>query len=119
MKTISLLGSGWLGLALIRFLQRRSFSVKASTRTTNRLNELRDFGAIPYVVDIDNLTGDIEAFLDSDSLIVNITSKNIPSYIELIRHIESSNVRRVLFVSSSSVYQNTNDVVRESEGLEN
>ena len=119
MKTISLLGSGWLGLALTRYFQRQSFSVKASTRTSNRLNQLREIGAIPYLVDIDNLSGDIQALLDCDVLIVNITSKNIPGYIELIRHIEASTVRRVLFVSSSSVYPNTNDIVRESDGVEN
>lgn len=119
MKTISLLGSGWLGLALTRYFQRQSFNVKASTRTSTRLNELKGIGATPYLVDINDLSGDIQVFLDCDVLIVNITSKNIPSYIELIRHIETSAVRRVLFVSSSSVYQNTNDIVRESEELEN
>lgn len=119
MKTISLLGSGWLGLALTRYFQRLSFRVKASTRTSNRLSQLSEIGTIPYLVDIDNLSGDIQAFLDCDVLIVNITSKNIPSYIELIRKIEASTVRRVLFVSSSSVYRNTNDIVRESEGFEN
>jgi nucleoside-diphosphate-sugar epimerase len=119
MKTISLLGSGWLGLALTRYFQRKLFSVKASTRTSNRLTQLRAVGAAPYLVDIDNLSGGIQDFLECDVLIVNITSKNISSYIELIRNIEASTVRRILFVSSSSVYQNTNDVVRESEGLEN
>jgi nucleoside-diphosphate-sugar epimerase len=119
MKTISLLGSGWLGLALTRYFQQQSFRVKASTRASTRFDQLRAFGAIPHLVDIDNLSNDIQTFLDCDVLIVNITSKNIPSYIELIRTLEESAVRRVLFVSSTSVYQNTNDMVTESEGLEN
>jgi nucleoside-diphosphate-sugar epimerase len=119
MKTISLLGSGWLGLALARNFQRKPFSVNASTRTLARLDQLQEVEAIPYLIDIDSLTGNVGAFLDCDVLIVNITSKNILSYIELIRNIEASTVRRVLFVSSSSVYQNTNDLVTESEGLEN
>lgn len=119
MKTISLLGCGWLGMALVSYFQSQSIRVKASTRTSNRLNELREIGSIPYLVDIDNLSSDIQAFLDCDVLIVNITSKNIPSYIDLIHNIEASTVRQVLFVSSSSVYQNTNDIVGESEGFEN
>jgi nucleoside-diphosphate-sugar epimerase len=119
MKTISILGSGWLGLALTRYFERQSFRVQASTRTLNRFSQLREFGANPYLVDIDSLSDDIQAFLDSDVLIVNITSKNIPSYNELIRNIKASTVRKVLFVSSSSVYLNTNGIVKESEGFEN
>ena len=119
MKTISLLGSGWLGLALARNFQRQPFSVNASTRTLTRLGQLQENGATPYLIDIDSLTGNVQVFFDCDVLIVNITSKNILSFIELIRNIEASKVRRVLFVSSSSVYQNTNDLVTESEGLEN
>jgi nucleoside-diphosphate-sugar epimerase len=119
MKTISLLGSGWLGLALNRHFQRQSCQVKASTRTPNRLSQLKEAGTIPYLIDIDNQSGDIQAFLDCDVLIVNITSKNILSYSELIVNIKASTVRRVLFVSSSSVYQNTNDIAKESDGVEN
>jgi nucleoside-diphosphate-sugar epimerase len=119
MKTISLLGSGWLGLALALNFQRQSFSVNASTRTLTRLDQLQENGATPYLIDIDSLTGNVQAFFVCDVLIVNITSKNILSFIELIRNIEASKVRRVLFVSSSSVYQNTNNLVMESEGIEN
>lgn len=119
MKTISLLGSGWLGLALNRHYQRTSVQVKASTRTQNKINQLKKCGTIPYLVDIDDQYVDIHEFLGCDVLIVNITSKNIASYAELIVKIEASKVRHVLFVSSSSVYQNINGVVKESDGVEN
>lgn len=119
MKTISLLGSGWLGLALTNYFQQQSFEVKASTRSSSRMRELKGIGVVPYLIDIDNLSNDIASFLNGDVLIVNITSKNIPRYNELICHIEDSPIRQVLFVSSSSVYKNTNSIVIESEGLEN
>jgi nucleoside-diphosphate-sugar epimerase len=119
MKTISLLGSGWLGLALNRHYQRQSFQVKASTRTQKKINQLKRAGTIPYLLDIDDQSANIQAFLNCDVLIVNITSKNISSYVSLIVNIKTSKVRYVLFVSSISVYQNTNDVVKESDGVEN
>ena len=40
MKTISLLGSGWLGLALNRHYQKQSVQVKTSTRTQKKINQL-------------------------------------------------------------------------------
>jgi nucleoside-diphosphate-sugar epimerase len=119
MKTISLLGSGWLGLALNRHYQKQSVQVKTSTRTQKKINQLKEAGTIPYLVDIEDQSADIQDFLDCDVLIVNITSKNISSYVELIFNMEASKVRHVLFVSSSSVYKNINDVVKESDGVEN
>lgn len=118
MKTISLLGSGWLGLPLAKTLQLRKYQLKASTRSSSRIGELHSIGIEPYLIDIDSLSGDIQSFLDSDILIINITSKNIASYIELINKIKVSSIQKLLFVSSSSVYRNTNQVVSESSGLE-
>lgn len=118
MKNISLLGSGWLGLALAKYFQHSNFLVKASTRSPHRMRELRANGIEPYLIDIEDISNDIEGFLDSDVLIVNITSKNSASYAGLIRIIEKSNIKKLLFVSSSSVYQNASQAVSEAEGME-
>ena len=118
MKTISLLGSGWLGLALAQYFQHKKFQVKASTRSTHRMGELRASGVHPYLIDIKDLSGSIKSFLDCDVLIINITSKNSASFTGLIRSIEASEIRKLLFVSSSSVYLNTNQTVSESSGME-
>ena len=118
MKTISLLGSGWLGFALAKFFQSKGFQVKASTRSTLRMSELLAIGVQPYLIDIENITDEVEGFLQSDVVIVNITSKNRTGFNELIKRIEGSAVRKILFVSSSSVYLNTNQVVSESSGME-
>ena len=71
------------------------------------------------MVDLECQSEDIQEFLDCDVLIVNITSKVILSYAQLIANIEASAIRRVLFVSSTSVYQSTNGLIKESDGLEN
>ena len=58
-------------------------------------------------------------FLSADILIINITCKNIAGFRRLITAIEQSKISKVLFVSSSSVYQNLNREVTEDEGVEN
>jgi nucleoside-diphosphate-sugar epimerase len=52
-------------------------------------------------------------------LIINITSKNIAGFHRLRESINASPVQQVLFISSSSVYQNLSREVTEDEGAEN
>lgn len=94
------------------------YAVKASTRSEGRLPELSSINVQPFVVDIERLSGDIQRFLNANILIVNITSKNFDAFAELIKAIEKSAVEKVLFVSSTSVYKNSNKTVSESDGEE-
>lgn len=118
MKTISILGSGWLGLPLAKHLVRQGYEVKASTRTAERFEAIKACAAKPFVVDIDHLVGDVEIFLQADILIINITSKNTAAFKSLISKIKTSPVKKVIFVSSTSVYKNTNGIVSESDNAE-
>lgn len=68
-------------------------------------------------MDIDQLD-DISEFLNSDILIINITSKNLSGFRDLIKQIEISSIQKVLFISSTSVYQNLNREVSEDEQAE-
>ncbi len=115
---IALLGSGWLGLPLVRHLHQQGHDVAASTRQVRRFPEIEAAGATPFLVDID-CANDRGAFLNCHILIINITCKNIGSFQNLIRQIESSLVKEVLLVSSSSVYQNLQREVSEDEAAEN
>lgn len=117
-KTVSILGSGWLGLPLIKNLVDHGFRVKASTTTANKTSKLAELGVEPYIVDIDAILDNIQSFLDSEILIVNITSKNIAGFQSLVEQIEKSAVQKVLFVSSTSVYDNQNKTVVESSAGE-
>lgn len=116
-NTISILGSGWLGLPLATKLYKQGFDVKASTRHRERFSELETAGTSAFYVDIDQLS-DIREFLDSDILIINITSKNQTGFADLIQKIEKSPIQNVLFISSTSVYQNLNREVSEDEKAE-
>ena len=115
---ISILGSGWLGLPLAELLAGSGFKVKASTRARNRLPLIEAKDVLAFLVDIENVTNRIQDFLESQILIINITSKNIEAFSRLIKEIENSNIEKVLFISSTSVYKNLNRVVIEDEGAE-
>lgn len=71
-----------------------------------------------YQIDIEK-PADFSQFLNADTLIINITNKNKAAFEQLISQIEHSPIKQVLFISSSSVYQNTNDLVREEPQFEN
>lgn len=118
-RSISVLGSGWLGLPLVEHFVQSGYTAKASTRSENRLATIEQSKATAYIVDIENISNDIQNFLDSQILIINITSKNVQSFENLIKEIKLSPIEKVLLVSSTSVYKNLNRVVTEDEGAEN
>ncbi len=57
--------------------------------------------------------------MDSSILVINITSKNLAGFTHLVSQIASSSIEQVLFISSSSVYNNVNGPVSEYNNQEN
>ena len=55
-NTISILGSGWLGLPLATQLYKQGFHVKTSTRHRERFSEISTAGASAFYVDIDQIS---------------------------------------------------------------
>jgi nucleoside-diphosphate-sugar epimerase len=115
LKTISILGSGWLGFPLAQHFLTAGFLVKASTTSVNRIADLKSIGADPFIVDIDSLANNVQNFLQANTLIVNIPSKSISGFRHLADEIEASEIENVLFVSSTSVYQNIKKTITESD----
>ena len=115
---ISILGSGWLGLPLAEHFVQAGYDVKASTRSEDRISVIEACDANGFIVDTENLSDNIQDFLNSNTLIINITSKNVNAFENLIQEIEFSAIDKVLFVSSTSVYKNLNRVVSEDENAE-
>lgn len=113
-----MLGSGWLGEALSHCLASLDYQIKLSTRSIQRFEQLKSKNIHPFIVDIEKPQDYDESFLDIDCLIINITSKNITGFKQLITKIENSAIKKVIFVSSTSVYNNTNDWVKESDNVE-
>ena len=116
MKNVSILGCGWLGKALAISLLEKGYSVKGSTTTSTKLDELSDVGILPFLVDIENLESSSD-FFSSDVLVIAITSKNVEAFRKLIHIVEESTIQKVVFISSTSVYPNLNRVITENDRL--
>jgi nucleoside-diphosphate-sugar epimerase len=128
MTQISVMGCGWLGLALAKSLLQNGFSIHGSTTSVEKLTLLKKSEIQPFliVLESDKLLGDIEAFLqESTTLIIDIPPKlrgnNNEDFIGkiqlLIPYIEKSSIKNVLFISSTSVYGDCNDNVTEETDL--
>jgi nucleoside-diphosphate-sugar epimerase len=124
MKQISILGCGWLGLPLAKYLVQKGNTVKGSTTSSDKLELLKSLGILPFSINItaEEITGSTDDFLEnSEILIINIPPKlraeekeNFVSKIQLlIPYIEKSTISKVIFVSSTSVYADDNEVVTE------
>ena len=105
-------------MRLARHLRSADTYIKLSTRQTEKQSVLRDEGFDVYQIDIETAT-DFSQFLNADTLIINITNKNKAAFEQFINQVENSPIKQVLFISSSSVYQNTNDWVKEEHQFEN
>lgn len=128
MTQISILGCGWLGFPLAKALVQNGFLVKGSTTSTEKVSTLQSAGIDPFVVQLEEekISESVTDFLaNSQILIVNIPPKlrgnsteNFVSKIEnLLPFIEKSRIEKVLFVSSTSVYGDDNDLVTEDTPL--
>lgn len=114
-KNISIIGCGWLGFPLAKKLIKNSFKVKGTTTSKDKLKLLTNEQIEAFYLKItsEGVTGNIQDILcGSDVLVLNIPPglrKNpgqnyVGSIQNLIPHIESSQIKKVLFISSTSVY---------------
>jgi len=119
---LSILGTGWLGLPLAKALLAEGFAVKASTTTPEKITSLREAGIEPFLSDLENFSTDASNnFLkESDILIINIPPKVKTSEVtyadrlsQLLPFIGQEGISKVLFVSSTSVYADDNNLVTE------
>ena len=119
MLQISILGCGWLGFPLAEKLIKNDFSVNGSTTSFDKLSVLENVGirSFQILISEDKIDGDMNLFLeDSDVLIIDFPPKlrgdNSENYVSKIKNlipfIENSSVKKVLFVSSTSVYSDDN-----------
>lgn len=114
MKTVSILGCGWLGKSLAISLLDEGYIVKGSTTSEEKLDLLEVNNIEPFIIDITSFE-EFDDFLNSDILIIAITSKDIDGFENLISQIENSSIQKVIFISSTSVYGSLNKVMTEED----
>ncbi len=124
-KTISILGCGWLGLPLAQHLIRLSMLVKGSTTHPDKLSFLEQNNIIPYLIQFNPEInpGYQPEFFQCDVLVVNIPPGRRPDVVSfytrqmqsLISLIIKSQLKKVLLISSTSVYPDINREVTEED----
>jgi nucleoside-diphosphate-sugar epimerase len=114
MSVYSILGSGWLGIPLAMKLINDGVTVKGSTRSEDKLTHLKELNILPFIVDIEKEISNSD-FFNTDVLLIMITSKEISAYENLISQIEKSAIKKVIFISSTSVYPRNNKTYTEEE----
>ncbi len=120
------MGCGWLGYPLALDFLSKGISVKGSTTTESKIETFQEEGIIPFLFTLGETKDQIyKDFLEnSDVLIINFPPKRIPNIIEVYqKQVQSvlpyiSKTQKVIFVSSTSVYQNTNNEVSETLQIE-
>ncbi|WP_397446380.1 NAD(P)-binding domain-containing protein [Polaribacter sp. R77954] len=116
MNKISILGCGWLGKPLAVSFLEDGYTVKGSTTSESKIDDLESLDIETYLVDISE-NEEFDLFLESDILIVAITSKDIDGFEKLISQIQESPIQKVIFISSTSVYPRINKVMTEEDDI--
>lgn len=116
MNSISILGCGWLGEPLAYHFVQKGEVVKGSSRSIEKLQRLKKNGVAAHSVDC---TLDLKnsLFFDSQILVICLTNKDVTLAKHLISVIAASNVQKVIFVSSTSVYRSEDMEVTENSPL--
>ncbi|HYQ56952.1 MAG TPA: hypothetical protein VEP89_06340 [Draconibacterium sp.] len=124
-RTVSILGCGWLGTALGKSLLRNGWKVKGSATSTTSYNVLEMTGISTFFVKAKarSLEIDYNSFFNTEVLIVSFppsrtdcVEDSFPRKIEqVIVKAQELNIKKVLFISSTSVYQSVNKEVKEGD----
>ncbi len=125
MKIISIIGCGWLGLPLGKYLSEKDYLVKGSTTHTEKLEILQENGIEPFLLKLNpQLECEcVDKFLDSDILIINIppkislqkTDAHVEQIANLLQAVKASPIKKIIYISSTSVYPELNREVVEED----
>ena len=122
--TVSIIGFGWLGLALAERLASAGFKVIGSVTSTEKLDALAGKAFRTYQLSLKpEPSGDLTALLQANTLLINVPPKAgklgddfHPAQVEhLITAIQQSPVQHIIYASSTSVYPELNRVVTEED----
>lgn len=119
-KTVSILGCGWFGLPFAKALVAKGFVVKGSTTSTDKLEQLKAEGIEPYQINLNEASVLPTDFFDTDVLFVNVPprakTESASSYPDKLKNIAdaATNVKQVVFISSTGVFEDGNFEVDEN-----
>ncbi|WP_165823965.1 SDR family oxidoreductase [Pseudochryseolinea flava] len=123
--TLSILGCGWLGMAVADRFLREGWQVNGSTTTQEKLSTLTTKGVNAFLVEMNpHLQGSaLDRFFHADVLLVSVPPRRKAGLTDLYNtQIESlsialtkTNITRIIFISSTSIYDDLNREVFEED----
>ncbi len=123
-KTLTVIGCGWLGLPLALKAIDENWKVKGTTTNSNKMIELEDKGIEPYLLVLPATTKIDSALFKSRYLVINIPpGRRNPNVLhdypftvsQIIDQIKIvGKTSKVIFVSSTSVYGNEDEFIDET-----
>ncbi len=125
-KTIAIAGLGWLGKSFALHLQNLGYRVKGSVTSIEKAGTLQRNGLETFPVEIseDGVSGEVEAFLKSvDCLVImippglrkNTGADHVAKMSNFLNEIEKTSVKKVILISSTSVYSDAQGTVTEKD----
>lgn len=122
---ISILGCGWLGMPLGKELIRYGYLVCGSVTSVDKFDVLQLSGIKPYRLLLNDNSLEINdlSFFETDVLIISIPPRRIdsierifPEQIrQLVPNILKFGIKKVIFISSTSVYPENKQIVSENQ----
>ena len=126
MRSVAIVGLGWLGLPLARHLKNLGWEVKGTKRTHDGVEQMRLMRLEAYHLEltpeINADPDDVSALLDVDSLIINIPPSqyffDLNQYVEGVQNLVNEallqGVSHIIFISSTSVFPDISANFNES-----
>jgi nucleoside-diphosphate-sugar epimerase len=108
-------------MPLARTLASRGLEVRGSTTSEEKMDAIRDAGAIPHRLTLADtgIQGDATGFFSADWLIITVPPSGVEAYGRsigaLARQAVAGGTQKILFTSSTSVYPNLNQTVSEED----
>jgi len=120
-ETFTILGTGWLGYALACKLKKK-YRVKVSIKDKIKEKKFLDENFSPFLLNEDNLDS-LYDLLQTDYLFINFPPSKFKNYINFLNkiytHKEIANIKKIIFISSTSIYPDINSIFSEESTLIN
>ena len=121
-QRISVLGGGWVGLPLARYLQAQGYEVGVSRTTAAGVLEVSRLGLRAFVIELDAAIPLPDGiFWHAPTLLVTVPpqpgkseGEQLTQFERLIERARASGVRQVLYISSTSVYADDEQLATEA-----
>jgi nucleoside-diphosphate-sugar epimerase len=111
---VSIIGLGWLGFPLAKSLQSKGFTVIGSTTSLEKKDRIEKLGITSVLLEMapHPIGLGFHPLFDADILIITIPPKSrqqsVDFYLEQLKYLKSmitnSKVKRIIFISSTSIY---------------